>query len=185
MKLISLEEYKKIRVQNREKIISLKATRSICVGPDARFMFECYETIWTQIQEMLYVERGGKDQEIEEIEAYNPLIPKGSELIATLFFEIESQKRRLEKLSLWGGIEKTAFLSIGDDKIYAQNADDLERTNASGKTSAVHFLKFSLNNDQKKSFSDQKLVIGFNFEHYNHMSVIPEIMRNALLQDFT
>ncbi len=185
MKLISLEDYTKIRDQNREKIIALKAKRSLCVGPDARFMFECYETLWTQIQEMLYVERGGKEQEIDELAAYTPLIPQGSELVATLFFEIENEKLRGEKLSLWGGIEKSAFLSIGGDKIYAQNADNLERTNAFGKTSAVHFLRFTFNQEQKKAFAHGQVILGFDFPAYAHMAVVPEVIKEALIKDFT
>jgi hypothetical protein len=184
MKLISNEDYAKIRNQNKEKMIGLKATRSVCVGPDARFSFECYETLWTQIQEMLYIEGGGKEQEADELSAYGPLVPQGSDLVATLFFEIENEALRREKLQAWGGIEKTVFLEIDGEKVYAQNTDHLERTNEQGKTSAVHFLRFQINDSQKNAFRNEKIVLGFDFQKYGHMTVLSQETCSALSKDF-
>ena len=97
-----------------------------------------------QIQEMLYIERGGKEQLQDEIKAYNPLVPKGKELVATLMFEIDNEKRRKDFLNSVGGIENKIFIKIGDKKVVAMPEDDTDRTSEDGKASSVHFLHFNL-----------------------------------------
>lgn len=183
--LIIVEEYTQNRTKIREDLRVLKSKRSLNIGPDARFMFECYETLWGQIQEMLYIE-GGDDVQIEdELKAYGPLVPQGSELSVTVFFEIPNADMRFEKLSQWGGIEEAIFLQVGDEKIYATSGDELERTNAQGKTSAVHFLKFLFSEDQKNKFKKEVVVLGFDFEKYPHMMVLSDVIKEELSRDFS
>ena len=115
--IIPLEQYSKGRTQFRKKIIEFKKTRRVSLGPYATFYFECYETMLAQIQEMLYIEKGGNDQLKDELSAYNPLIPKGQELVATLMFEIDNVLSRTEFLNKVGGIEKKIFIKINNEII--------------------------------------------------------------------
>ena len=96
--LLSLGEYSKIRKERLKIIREIKKYRRISIGPDATFYFESYETMLHQIQEMLYIEKGGDQQIADELMAYNPLIPNGHELIATVMFEIADEVRRKEFL---------------------------------------------------------------------------------------
>ena len=95
--ILSVDEYNAVRAQKRDEIAALKKLRRLAVGPDASFYFECYETMWYQIQEMLRIEKGGDAQLAEELAAYNPLVPKGRELVATVMFEINDETRRTEQ----------------------------------------------------------------------------------------
>ena len=91
--VIDIDNYIKERNNIKKEISTIKKNRRIPVGPHATFYFECYQTMIYQIQEMLYIERGGKQQLQDEIKAYNPLVPKGNELVATLMFEIDNEKK--------------------------------------------------------------------------------------------
>src|ERR1700743_2184597 len=126
----------------------MKRQRRIEVGPFATFYFENYATMWLQVQEMLRIEKGGDEQLAGELAAYNPLIPQGRELIATLMLEIEDEKRRNAVLLTLGGIEETVFLEIGGDVIRATPTEYDDRTTPDGKTSSVHWLRFKLAADQ-------------------------------------
>ena len=183
--LLSFEDYEKIRGQKKQEILEIKKARSLFIGPDARVIFESFETIWFQIQEMLRVEKGGEQQMEDEIEAYAPMLPQGKDLVVTVFFEISDATLRHEKLSLWGGIENHLYLSIDGEKIYGKNADDLERTNASGKTSAVHFLKFSFSDFQIAKFKQKKnIILGFDFKLYFHTTMVLDSTIDRLIEDF-
>src|ERR1700748_3310686 len=111
--LLSDADYATQRPTLRADSIATKKNRRVEVGPFATFYFENYATMWLQVQEMLRIEKGGKDQIAGELEAYNPLIPQGSELIATLMLEIEDGARRDKVLRTLGNIEETAFLDLG------------------------------------------------------------------------
>src|ERR1700742_2180894 len=126
------------RPRLRAESIATKKTRRIEVGPFATFYFESYQTMWLQVQEMLRIEKGGAEQIAGELEAYNPLIPQGDELIATLMLEIEDANRRHAALLTLGGIEETVFMEIGDARIAATPTEYDDRTTADGKTSSVH-----------------------------------------------
>ena len=115
--LMSLEEYSRKRKIIRKEIVNYKKNRRISVGPHANFYFESYETMKAQIQEMLYIEKGGDEQLKDELAAYNPLIPKGNELIATLMFEIDNPTLRLDFLNKIGGIEEKVFMKVNNEKI--------------------------------------------------------------------
>ncbi|MFT6579673.1 MAG: hypothetical protein ACJAU6_000090 [Alphaproteobacteria bacterium] len=176
-----------IRKEKRTEISALKRNRRIEVGPVATLYFESFDTMWWQIQEMLYIEKGGDAQIDDEIAAYNPLIPKGRELVCTVMFEIDDEKRRRNFLSRLGGVEETMFIRIGDDEIAGVPEADLDRTDEDGKASSVQFIHFPFTPSQIEAFrkTDVQILIGFAHETYGHMAVMPENTRAALSSDFS
>ena len=112
-----MEDYARTRKARRRSITALKKNRRVAVGPDATFYFECFGTIWHQVHEMLYIEGGGEDQIAGELKAYNPLVPKGRELVATLMFEIDDAVRRDRILGGLGGVEETVSLTVEEEVI--------------------------------------------------------------------
>jgi len=131
------------RAERRRALIPIKRNRRIEVGPYATFYFENFATMLAQVQEMLHVEKGGAAQIPGELEAYNPLIPQGAELIATLMIEIDEPDRRLAMLMKLAGIEESVALTIGARRIAATPTDYEDRTTPEGKTSSVHWVRFS------------------------------------------
>ena len=184
--IIPLEQYSKDRKQLRKEIIEFKKTRRVPLGPYATFYFECYETMLAQIQEMLYIEKGGDDQLKDELSAYNPLIPKGKELIATLMFEIDDALSRTEFLNKVGGIEKKAFIKIKGEKINSTSEKDVERTSTEGKASSVQFIHFNFSDEQIMKFKnlDNEVNLGIDHDFYNHTTKISGQVRKALIKDF-
>ena len=184
--LMPLEEYSKKRKAIRKEIVNYKKNRRISLGPYANFYFESYKTMKAQIQEMLYIEKGGDEQIKDELAAYNPLIPKGNELVATLMFEIDNPTLRLDFLNKVGGIEEKVYMQVAKEKIVAIPAKDLDRTSAEGKASSVQFVHFNFSKQQIKNFTDinNEIIIGIEHKSYNHMSKISEEARNALSKDF-
>ena len=179
-------EYDQQRKSLKANLIPMKKLRRIEVGPFATFYFENYATMWLQVQEMLRIEKGGEEQVPGELAAYNPLIPQGDELIATMMLEIEDEKRRNVVLLTLGGIEETVFLEIGGDVIRAAPTEYDDRTTADGKTSSVHWLRFKLTADQIAHFRNgtERVVLGVSHPHYGHMAVLSTEARTALAQDF-
>ena len=184
--LMPLEEYSKKRKSIRKEIVNYKKNRRVSLGPYANFYFESYKTMKAQIQEMLYIEKGGDEQIKDELAAYNPLIPKGDELVATLMFEIDNPTLRLDFLNKVGGIEEKVYMQVGKEKIIAIPAKDLDRTSAEGKASSVQFVHFNFSKQQIKNFSDinNEIIIGIDHKSYKHMSKISEEARNVLSKDF-
>ena len=185
--IMDMVAYADERAARRAHISGVKRDRRIAVGPFATFYFESYDTMWMQIHEMLFVERGGEEQIADELNAYNPLIPNGKNLVATLMFEIADDTARVRELARLGGIEKTIRIELGDNAIAAQPiADGVERTTDEGKTSAVHFLQFDFSPVKIEIFLDNavRTVISINHSNYGHMAVIPEAARRALGADF-
>ncbi len=183
--IMDMDAYVKVRDERRKRIIELKRHRRVAVGPVATFHFESFDTMWHQIHEMLYVEKGGEDQIEGELEAFNPLIPKGQELVATLMFEIVDPEQRKRALAGLGGVEHTVTLSLDGEEIAAQPEGDLERTTAEGKTSAVHFLCFALSPGAVSAFKipDARVVLAIGHKNYAHMAVLPETVRAELATD--
>ena len=184
--LMSLEEYSEKRKIIRKEIVNYKKNRRVSLGPHANFYFESYKTMKAQIQEMLYIEKGGDNQLKDELTAYNPLVPKGNELVATLMFEIDNSSLRLDFLNKVGGIEKKIYMKVGNEKIKAIPEKDLDRTSDEGKASSVQFIHFNFSKQQIKNFSNtnNEIIIGIDHKLYNHMSKISEEVRNALIKDF-
>src|SRR6201994_1562195 len=132
--ILALPEYETQRKSLKQNILPVKKLRRVEVGPFATFYFENYATMWLQVQEMLRIEKGGEAQLAGELDAYNPLIPQGDELIATMMLEIEDADRRHNTLLTLGGIEETVFMEIGGQKIAATPTEYDDRTTADGKT---------------------------------------------------
>jgi hypothetical protein len=184
--LLSIAEYDSRRQTLKANLIPVKRNRRTEVGPFATFYFENYATMWLQVQEMLRIEKGGAEQIAGELEAYNPLIPQGDELIATLMLEIEDANRRHNILLTLGGIEESVFLEIGSEMVHATPTEYDDRTTADGKTSSVHWLRFKLTREQIARFRDQneRVVLGISHKNYGHMAVLSAETRAALAKDF-
>jgi Protein of unknown function (DUF3501) len=184
--ILSDADYLARRKELRAESIATKKNRRVEVGPFATFYFENYHTMWLQVQEMLRIEKGGAEQLSGELEAYNPLIPQGSELIATLMLEIEDPVRREQILRTLGNIEESAFLDLGGEKIKGTPTEYKDRTTPDGKTSSVHWLRFVLTPAQIAKFrsSEGQAVLGFAHPNYGHMAVIPSSVRAELAKDF-
>ena len=183
--ILSDQDYALKRKQLRSEAILLKKPRRVEVGPFATFYFENYQTMWLQVMEMLRIEKGGAEQIMGELEAYNPLIPQGDELIATLMLEIEDADRRNATLLNLGGIEETVFLEIGDARIAATPTEYDDRTTADGKTSSVHWLRFKFTPDLIARFKNERVILGVAHKNYGHMAVLREETRAALAKDFS
>ena len=184
--VLPLPEYMKVRGETRKKIAALKRNRRVDVGPHVTFYFENWDTMWLQVQEMLYIEKGGEEQIVDELSAYNPLIPKGRELCATFMIEIDDAERRKRILGRLGGIEERAFISVNGEKVMGDAEEDQDRTTAEGKASSVQFVHFNFTPAQIEAFKKPgaQVVVGFDHENYTHMSVLPEGVRAALAADF-
>ena len=184
--IMPIDEYRKIRKEHRKSLIEKKALRRVHVGPFVLFHFENFVTLWSQIQEMLFIEGGGDDQIKDELEAYNPLMPNGDELVSTMLIEIEDADRRKKQLHMLGHIEDKISININSEKVLALPTDDTERTNSDGKTSSVHFLHFKFNKQQKELFKDKNQVAYISIEHenYNHSAILTDEVRESLINDF-
>jgi hypothetical protein len=184
--LMDLADYVAIRKQKRQELSALKKDRRVEIGPVATAYFESYDTMWWQIQEMLYIEKGGEDQIADELAAYNPLIPKGRELVATVMFEIDDEIRRRNFLNRLGGVEETLFLEFAGETVTGVPEEDLDRTSADGKASSVQFIHFPFSDDQVKAFrnAETQIMIGFRHPEYAHMCVLRDAVRDALTADF-
>ena len=183
--LMSLDAYRAIRKEKRAELVAKKRNRRMEVGPVATFHFENFETMWLQIQEMLYIEKGGEAQIDDELRAFAPLIPNGRELVATVMFEIDEPNRRKNFLAKLGGIEETVFLRFAGETVKGVPEADVDRTNAAGKASSVQFIHFPFTAAQVAKFRqpDTEVVLGFLHPAYGHMSVMPEATRAALAGD--
>jgi hypothetical protein len=184
--LMPVDAYAKVRKERRQALLEKKKHRRLEVGPVASFLFESYDSMWLQVQEMLYIERGGDAQIDDELAAYNPLIPRGDELVATVLFEIDEPQRRKSFLGRLGGVEETAFLSFAGETVDGKPEADMDRTTADGKASAVQFLHFRFTPEQIAKFRTPgtQIVLGFRHAAYAHMAVMPEAVRAALAEDF-
>jgi len=185
--ILPYETYAKERKERRTRITAMKRARRISVGPDATFYFENYETMFHQIHEMLHIERGGAEQVADELDAYNPLIPNGSELVATLMFEIDDELRRDRELRRLTGVETHIQIELDGDIVKAVVPEgEIERTKADGKTSSVHFLHFPFTPEQIAKFRDPKVRVMLAITHpnYGHMALIDGETRASLAADF-
>ena len=157
--IMPLEADIKNRKELRKNIVSFKKDRRIALGPYATFYFESYETMLAQVQEMLYIEKGGDEQLKDELVAYNPLIPNGKELTATLMFEIDNPVSRAAFLGKVGGIEQMVFMKLNGETIKAVPEEDVDRTSTQGKASSVQFVHFNFTVDQIQKFISNKICL--------------------------
>jgi hypothetical protein len=183
--ILELDAYNKVRAERRQEIAAIKADRRVPVGPNATFYFECFDTMLYQIQEMLRAERGGEGQLKDEIAAYNPLIPKGSDLVATIMFEIDDPVARHHFLSKIGNVEHHFLMEIAGEPVTVRPEEDLERTNEAGKASSIHFVHFDLTKDQIAKFktAGTRVMVGVDHPHYGHVAIMSEQTRAALSED--
>ena len=184
--LIAADVYEKKRKILRKKLIEFKKSRRVPLGPYATFYFESFETMLGQIQEMLHIEKGGDEQLKDELNAYNPLIPKGNELIATLMFEIDNPILRADFLNKVGGIEEKVYMKVAEEKIKGIPETDVDRTSAEGKASSVQFIRFNFSKEQIKKFKDSNInvIIGIDHILYDNMTTILKNTKSALIKDF-
>lgn len=179
------KEFAAIRQEKRKEIVSLKKNKRLFVGPDMTIYFENYATIWWQIHEMLHIEKGGPAQIEDELLAYNPLIPQGQDLVATLMIEIDDPVKRLQMLKKLGSIENHILLRFKNHRIYAVPTDADDRTTADGKTSAVHFIRWTLSSDQIFDFKEknQDIILEITHDFYPHKQIISESLRENIALD--
>ena len=177
--------YAALRAEKRKALVAIKKKRRIEVGPVATFYFENFDTMLQQVQEMLHIEKVGEEQIADELRAYNPLIPQGRELVATVMFEIDDPVRRANFLGRLGGVEHTAFLKFGNEIVKGVPEEDQDRTNAEGKASSVQFIHFPLTDAQASAFKQAgtQVILGFEHPAYGHMAVMAEETRAALAGD--
>jgi len=178
--------YAEDRKKIRKDLVEFKKNRRIALGPYATFYFESFETMVGQIQEMLHIEKGGDEQLKDELIAYNPLVPNGKELTATLMFEIDNPVSRAVFLSKVGGIEKKIFMKIDNEVIKAAPEEDVNRTSAEGKASSVQFIHFKLNDYQiiKFKLGNISIELGIDHKDYSHTTKLTEDNIKSLSADF-
>ena len=184
--IMPLEIYTSQRKELRKKIVDFKKNRRIPLGPYATFYFESYETMLAQVQEMLYIEKGGDDQLKDELIAYNPLVPNGKELTATLMFEIDNPVSRATFLGKVGGIEEKVYMKVDGELIKAVPEEDVDRTSAEGKASSVQFIHFKFKDDQIQKFKSvsSQIELGIDHDEYSHSTKLNELTINSLASDF-
>ena len=183
--IMPLDVYTGKRRELRKNIVDYKKNRRVALGPYSTFYFESYETMLAQIQEMLYIEKGGDEQLKDELTAYNPLVPNGKELTATLMFEIDNPISRAAFLGKVGGIEEKVFMKVEGEKIKAIPEQDVDRTSAEGKASSVQFIHFKFTDDQIVKFKNtSKIEVGIDHEQYSHTTKLADITIKSLSSDF-
>ena len=184
--ILPMAEHAAKRREHARRIAAIKNIRRMEIGRDAAFIFENYDTMWFQVHEMLHIEKGGPEQIAGELAAYNPLIPNGTELVATLMIEIDDAPRRARVLAGLGGIEQTVTIEVGGETIRGVAEEDVDRTNADGKASSVQFIHFPFTPVQIAAFrrAGARVVVAIGHPAYAHMAVMPERTRQALAEDF-
>jgi hypothetical protein len=185
--ILPIEQYARDRREHRRRIGEIKRDRRIEVGPFCTFYFENFDTMWHQVHEMLYIERGGEAQIADELAAYNPLVPRGDELVATVMIEIEDAAQRERALSRLGGIEDRMFLTVGGERVSGVADPTRENTSPQGKASSVQFLRFPVAARLKAAFRTPgaQIIVGIDHANYGHMAVMPEAVRAALAGDLS
>jgi hypothetical protein len=184
--LLTLEAYAKERGAFRARVIEHKRARTVHLGEHVTLLFEDELTIRYQIQEMLRIEKMFEQAGIEdELDVYNPLIPDGSNLKATMLIEYEDENERRDALARLKGIEDRVWVRVDDlPAVHAIADEDLERANAQ-KTSSVHFLRFELTASMIAGFrGGENIRLGVDHPAYQVSVELPEPVRNALAADF-
>ena len=184
--LMSLEEYSEKRADFRAKVLEHKKARNVALGENATLYFEDALTMQYQIQEMLRIEKIFEAEAInEELDAYNPLVPDGSNWKATFMIEYGDAEERAKVLSTLGGIEDKVWVQVnGFDKVYAIADEDMDR-NRDEKTSAVHFMRFELTTDMSKAVKEKKdISMGIDYDGFEQLvNPITEASRASLMND--
>ena len=182
--LFSLEKYHEFRAEFRARVLAHKQRRQISVGPNATLHFEDRLTIQYQVQEMLRVERIFESDAIEEeLAAYNPLIPDGSNLKATFMIEYSDPEERRRMLGRLVGIEDRVWVRIGGERVVGIADEDLDRA-TEDKTSAVHFLRFELTSRMRAALANGAAMrVGIDHDEYRHECTLADESRASLAAD--
>jgi hypothetical protein len=184
--IMPLVDYEVIRKDKKQEAIERKKLTRLSVGPYATALFETWDSMWLQIQEMLRIEKGGDEQLKDELAAYDPMVPKGNELTMTLLFEIDDEVRRDAFLRSIGGVEKHLAMNVAGIEVRATPEGDVERTRASdGKASSVHFLHFHLPKAAVaawKSGEGQVMVV-IDHPNYGHAALLNAQSRDYLARE--
>jgi hypothetical protein len=183
--LFSLEQYHGLRADFRKRVLAHKKMRQVAIGPIVTLYFEDRLTIQYQVQEMLRIERIFEREAIEEeLAAYNPLIPDGTNLKATLMIEVPEPDERRRELARLAGIEHRLYARVDSlDPMFAIADEDLERT-SEGKTAAVHFVRFELGaTGAERLKKGAALSFGFDSPAYAHVTILTDAQRSALVAD--
>lgn len=173
--IMPLDQYEQIRKDKKEEAIARKALTRLSVGPHATALFETWDSMWLQVQEMLRIEKGGDEQLKDELAAYAPMVPKGSEMTMTLLFEIEDAVRRDAFLRTIGGVEDHIALNVAGHEVRARAEGDVERTRESdGKASSVHFLHFDLTPDAVEAWKsgEGQVMMVIDHPNYGHAALL-------------
>jgi Protein of unknown function (DUF3501) len=186
--LMTLEAYAKVRPMLRDEIIEHKKIRNVQLGNHVSLLFEDEKTLRYQVQEMLRIEKIFEEEGIQsELDAYNPLVPDGSNFKATMLIEYTNEVERKVALAKLIGIEDRLFIQVeGQDRVYAIADEDLEREN-SEKTSAVHFIRFELSQKMKDALkSGAQMMVGCDHPNYPaHLEELPPQTLTSLLADLS
>ena len=185
--LLSLEAYAKSRKEFRAKVIAHKKNRTLSLGGHVTLIFEDELTVRYQIQEMLRIEKTFEEEGIQdELDAYNPLVPDGTNLKATMMIEYDDPAARKRELARLIGVEDRTYLQVdGFEKVYAIADEDLERENEE-KTSSVHFLRFEFTPAMIEGLK-QGAALAVGIDHPNYPVRVDEVAPNvqaALVRDF-
>ncbi len=184
--IMPLDQYETIRPEKRQDNVLRKKFRRLSIGPHATIIFENWDSMWWQVHEMLRIEKGGEEQIADELLAYNPMVPNGSELTATLFFEMDDPVRRTAFLKQLGGVERHILIDVAGIRVEASPEGDVERTRGDGKASAVQFLHFPFSADAIAKFrgGEGMVTVGIDHPAYGHLAVIGDEARRELARDF-
>ncbi len=183
--ILPVAQYELIRKDKKQEAVARKKLTRLAVGPYATVLFENWDSMWLQVQEMLRIEKGGAEQLVDELAAYDPMVPKGSELTVTLFFEIDDPVRRDKFLRSIGGVEEHIAVHVGSHVVPARAEGDVARTRESdGKASAVHFFHFDFTPEAVaawKAGEPASLVI--DHPNYGHAALIGQTTREFLARE--
>ncbi|AIK97100.1 DUF3501 family protein [Candidatus Odyssella acanthamoebae] len=184
--IIDSETFTQRRPEWRQQILALKKTRRIALGPDVTLYFENRATLLWQIQEMLYIEKGGEEQIDDELAAYAPLEPNGKELVATVMIEIADPVLRAQKLAQLGHFEFSLILRFAGHILNGMPEDDMDRTNENGKTSSVHFIRWSFTPQQVLDFQlpNIDVIIECIHSRYKEKTILSPRVHESLKSDF-
>ncbi len=184
--LMPIPDYELIRKDKKQEAIARKQLTRVSVGPSATVLFETWDSMWLQIQEMLRIEKGGEGQIADELAAYDPMVPKGSELTATLLFEVADPARREAFLRSIGGVEHHVALHVGPHIVRARPEGDIARTRESdGKASAVHFFHFDFPAEAVAAWQrgEGNAMVVIDHPAYGHAALIGAEARAFLARD--
>lgn len=184
--ILPVEQYQAIRAEKKAEAIARKKLTRVSVGPNATVLFETWDSMWLQIQEMLRIEKGGDEQLPDELAAYDPMVPKGSELTATVLFEVGDPDRRDRFLRSIGGIEKHVAIEVGGVQIRARPEGDIERTRErDNKASAVHFFHFDFTPEAVAAWKsgEGNAMVLMDHPSYGHAALIAAEAREFLARE--